>query len=206
MRRLSSPSRRIICALALLVAGLATGLATTASTASSTAPKAPGDDLLEVDQAFTVSAEFRDAKTIILTYRIAPGYYMYRKRFKFVLAENKPGLQAAQIPAGKLKQDATFGRVEIYRDSVRILLPLKPPKPPKPLNADDNPQGDAAETFELLATSQGCADAGVCYPPQTHHFKLHAGQSAIVLPESSGKLPFSTPRQGTAASKLLAPK
>ncbi len=206
MRRFSSLGflcRTIIYVAALTwpLAGVAesTPSATSAISATSAttpkAPQAPGDDLLEVDQAFMVSAEFRDAKSIVLTYRIAPGYYMYRKRFKFALADNKPGLQPAKIPAGKMKQDATFGRVETYRDSVRILLPLAP------RTATDN-----VETFELLATSQGCADAGVCYPPQTHRFKLQTGQSAIVLPESSGKLPFSAQSTTQPASKLLAPK
>ncbi len=151
------------------------------------------DDLLDVEQAFTVSARLKDAKTIELIYQIAPGYYLYKKRFKFALADAGDKLKPAQIPPGKMKQDATFGRVETYRNSVRILLPIS--------LAARTSASDSAATFELKATSQGCADVGVCYPPYTHRLVFRAGQSETVLPELPAKaLLFSRPP--SALSKL----
>lgn len=155
------------------------------------APAAPAEEeLLDVEQAFTVSARLRDARTLELTYRIAPGYYLYRKRFKFALSEDPQRWLTARIPPGKMKQDATFGRVETYRDSVRILLP-----------APSHP-GQTGEPgrFELLATSQGCADIGVCYPPHIHRLVFQAGQSGLIVPQASNTPPYSSP---PLAGKLL---
>lgn len=142
-------------------------------------------ELLEVEQAFQVSARFLDANTVELSYRIADGYYMYRARFKFDSEEGQPALGRARIPAGKFKQDATFGRVETYRKSVRLLLPFA--KTGKG-NAASGPE----KFITLQATSQGCADAGVCYPPQRHQFRLERGSTATVLPLATASSGFSS--------------
>jgi len=146
------------------------------------ASAAPEDDLLDAEQAFTVTARMHDAKTIELDYRIAPKYYLYRKRFKFEVTPPGWRLKAPRIPAGKMKQDATFGYVEIYRDSVRILLPISA-----------TAKLEDSSYFELRATSQGCADVGICYPPQTHRLRMQTGLTEIVTPEAAATLPFSKP-------------
>jgi thiol:disulfide interchange protein DsbD len=109
-------------------------------------------ELLEPDKAFRFSARLKDARSIEVNYQIAPGYYLYRDKFRFVLApaEAKPG--APQLPAGKKHRDEFFGEVETYRGNISLVLPFE--------LAD---AGVAAVT--LAATSQGCADAGVCYVP-----------------------------------------
>ncbi|MBI3714641.1 MAG: protein-disulfide reductase DsbD N-terminal domain-containing protein [Betaproteobacteria bacterium] len=140
--------------------------------------------MLDAEQAFTMTARLRDADTIELNYRIAPKTYLYRKRFKFEIATPGWRLKTSKFPAGKMKQDATFGYVEIYRDSVRILLPISPV--PAAQTADP-------PRFELRATSQGCADVGICYPPQTHRLRLQTGMTEIVAPEPAATLPFSSP-------------
>jgi len=143
---------------------------------------APEDELLDVEQAFTVTARMRDANTIELDYRIAPKYYLYRKRFKFEFTTAGWRVKARKYPAGKMKQDATFGYVETYRDSVRILLSIT-----------SKAKVEDLSYFELRATSQGCADIGICYPPQTHRLRMKTGLTEIVLPESAATLPFSKP-------------
>lgn len=142
-------------------------------------------ELLDVEQAFQVSARFLDANTVELSYRIADGYYMYRARFKFVSEEGQPAPGKARTPAGKFKQDATFGRVETYRKSVRVLLPFA--------KAGKSTAASGPEKFiTLQATSQGCADAGVCYPPQRHQFRLERGSTATVLPLATASSGFSS--------------
>ena len=109
-------------------------------------------ELLEPDKAFRFSARIKDPRSIEVNYQIAPGYYLYRDKFRFVLspADAKPG--AAQMPAGEKHRDEFFGEVETYRGNVSIVLPFE--------------LADAGvPAIRLAATSQGCADAGVCYIP-----------------------------------------
>ena len=108
-------------------------------------------ELLEPEAAFRFSAQLVSPGTIEVRYAIADGYYLYRDKFHFQLAsgEGKPG--AIKYPAGKIKHDPLFGKVETYRKSVKLIIPI-----------------DAAPAdgrISLTAISQGCADAGVCYTP-----------------------------------------
>ena len=109
---------------------------------------------LEPEQAFPFSARVVDAKTIEVKYGIADGYYLYRERFKFALDPATSGgatLGEPVLPKGEIKFDETFGKnVEHYRHEVAVRLPVS----------------GAAGPVTLLSTSQGCADAGLCYPPQ----------------------------------------
>ena len=105
---------------------------------------------LEPERAFHFSAQVVDAKTIELHWQIAPGYYMYREKFSFAV---EPGtLGKIDLPSGVVKEDENFGRVETYRDSFRVQLPVS----------------GATGSVTVRATSQGCADIGICYPPQKH--------------------------------------
>jgi thiol:disulfide interchange protein DsbD len=105
-------------------------------------------DFLEPDKAFSFSARMAAPDSIEVTYDIADGYYMYRERFKF--AAKGATLGTPVYPKGKVKFDDTFQKdVETYRHSVTVTIPVK-----------------ANGMFTLTATSQGCADAGLCYAPQ----------------------------------------
>jgi thioredoxin:protein disulfide reductase len=128
-------------------------------------------ELLEVEKAFQPTARLKhlkstNAKMIEVEFKIADGYYMYRKRFQFAPEGNGLKLGKVQIPSGKIKQDATFGRVETYRKSVRMLLPFT----------------SSDKEFRFKITSQGCADVGVCYPPLKQDFVLKAGETVAVGP------------------------
>ena len=133
------------------------------------------DDLLEPEKAFRFSARALDARTLEVTYRIAPGYYLYREKFKFTIEPATAGtLAAPRFPAGEIHQDAFFGKTETYRKEVRIELPLA---------------GEAASgRFTLKAVSQGCADVGVCYVPneQRAEIRLASGVSSASGGGSTG--------------------
>ncbi|MFT5811186.1 MAG: thiol:disulfide interchange protein DsbD, partial [Rubritalea sp.] len=113
------------------------------------------DELLRPEQAFQLTAKV-EGNNLIAEYDIAPGYYMYRKRFKFDVENEGVSFSEPVIPAGKVKQDEFFGEVETYRDSLRIELPF--------LNNDLN-NSPSLTTLRVKATGQGCADIGICYPP-----------------------------------------
>jgi thiol:disulfide interchange protein DsbD len=105
--------------------------------------------LLPPEQAFHFSARALDDKTLEARFEVTDGYYLYREKLKFAL---DPGMAelAATLPAGKVKEDQFFGKVETYRGDVVVRLPLPAPA--------------AGKSVVLVADSQGCADAGVCYP------------------------------------------
>jgi len=136
-------------------------------------PVVAAQELLEVDQAFRLSARAFDANTLEVRYEIAKGYYMYRDKFAFALEPGTVKAGAPQLPPGKVKQDEFFGDVETYRKEVLIRLPFTAPA--------------GLDTVTLKATSQGCADIGVCYPPnpQTLQVSLAAMSSAPAAPAGS---------------------
>jgi thiol:disulfide interchange protein DsbD len=109
-------------------------------------------DLLDPQDAFQLSATALDAKSAQVELRIADGYYLYRDRFRFETADGKV-VADAELPQGKMKQDPLFGRSEIYRDRVRIQVPL---------GGADLARG----SVRLKVVWQGCSDSGVCYIPQ----------------------------------------
>src|SRR6185295_13350965 len=108
--------------------------------------------LLEPEKAFRFSARSLDASSVEVSFAIADGYYMYRERFKFG-AEGNPAVQlgAPELPRGIAHKDEYFGETQVYRNDVRIRIPVE--------------ASQGATSFTLLVTSQGCADAGVCYVP-----------------------------------------
>jgi thiol:disulfide interchange protein DsbD len=117
-------------------------------------------ELLEPEKAFALSAKVLDAHTLQATFTAAPGYYMYHDKFKFELDPKDVTLGKPQIPAGQIKQDEYFGKVEIFHGAVDIKLPI-------------SRVGTAVQTITLKATAQGCAEAGVCYSPVTQTAKLN---------------------------------
>ena len=112
--------------------------------------------LLPNERAFAFSARGVDDRTVEARFVIADGYYLYRDRIKFTI---EPGtLGEATLPPGKPKEDQFFGKVETYRNQVVIKLPLDAAAPGRAVTVN--------------AESQGCADLGVCYPPQIQKVTL----------------------------------
>jgi thiol:disulfide interchange protein DsbD len=164
----------------LLLALLALALA--APTAAQFKLGGSADNLLEPEKAFRFSARALDASTVEVAFAIAPGYYLYRDRLKFA-AEGNPALRlgAAELPRGMPHKDEFFGEMQIYRRDVRVRLPV---------------QGDGR--FDLVVTSQGCADIGVCYVPMESRASINlAAALAELRPDMS-----EAPRQIDAVAKF----
>jgi thiol:disulfide interchange protein DsbD len=123
------------------------------------AVRAAQPELLEPEQAFRFAARLKEAGAIEVRYRIAPGYYMYRDKFRFAASPEAVRLGAPKLPPGVLRRDEFFGEVETYRGEVAIEIPFAI-------------EGAAVPEFTLIATSQGCADVGVCYTPQEQKAQL----------------------------------
>ncbi|MCE9661131.1 MAG: protein-disulfide reductase DsbD [Burkholderiales bacterium] len=160
-------------------------------------PAFAADDFLEPEKAFQFSARQLDPKTVEVTFDIAPGYYLYREQFKF--AADGATLGPVLIPPGKTKYDQTFEKdVETYRNVVKISVPVQ----------------SAPAEFRLVTTSQGCADAGLCYPPMQTGASVSLagfGGSGIVSPvavegggaRSSFATATTSPAPSTAAGGEL---
>ncbi len=120
--------------------------------------RAAEPEILDPSVAFKFSAKMLSDSELEVTYNVAPGYYLYREKFAFASESANVKLGNANIPNGKVKQDEFFGRIETLRDEVRIVIPI-------------SRAGNAAN-WKFSATSQGCADIGVCFPPHTEEISF----------------------------------
>ncbi len=188
---------------------------------SSVAPKPTAvksgnaDDLLDPTDAFRPKIRIRDAFTAELIFVIAPGYYLYRDRIRMELLQDvsrpapekrsdpeakSPGktgrtssqpaqILALSLPVGRVVDDPTFGKVEIFETKITVLVDLSR------LNLGDANNKIGKERINLALVSQGCAAAGVCFPPQKQEFTLQMDASNRsgnwVLPKSETGLRFS---------------
>ena len=107
--------------------------------------------LLPTEEAFRFSARALDARTVEASFAVADGYSPYRDKLRFSTATPTVNFGTVELPAGKVKEDQFFGKVETYRDRVVVRLPLE--------------NAAAGQAVTVRADSQGCADVGVCYPP-----------------------------------------
>ncbi|MBC3870450.1 protein-disulfide reductase DsbD [Undibacterium oligocarboniphilum] len=120
-------------------------------------PVAAADDFLDPEVAFTADAKMVAPDRVEVKLRVADGYYLYRERLKFTSPDAQLG--APVLPAGKIKFDETFQKeVETYRHALLVRIPVQ-----------------AKGEFHLKVVRQGCADQGLCYPPQESEFVLQAG-------------------------------
>lgn len=135
-------ARRLLAALALLCLGALPALA---------------QEFLDPAIAFKPSARALDGSTIEVSFDIARGYYLYRDKLRFALAGDEATLAATldtpRLPPGKEKVDDAFGRVVVYYREARVIVPVVR-------------RAGGAMSLTLKVTSQGCAEAGICYPPQ----------------------------------------
>ncbi len=118
------------------------------------------DGFLDPEKAFVLRAEIvgTDKNTLSLKFKIAPGYYMYRERFEF--AAQTPTLKLGEpiLPKGQIKYDPTFDKeMELYFKDIEIFLPLVASTQASPQTPE--------QTHKIKITGQGCANAGLCYPP-----------------------------------------
>ena len=142
---------------------LTAGAASPAGAASTTS------DFLPPDQAFKVFVRATAADRIEVAYAVTDGYYLYRNKLKFKVAEGAPAtLGAPAMPEGETKTDEYFGTQQVYHHDFTVMLPVSRAAGP-------------ALTLPVTLTWQGCADAGLCYPPinRTFEVALPAADKAV---------------------------
>ncbi len=139
-------------------------------------------ELLPVDQAYVLSAEATAADTVRIRWKIADGYYMYRHRTSVQTVTPGARSGALALPKGDPHEDEFFGKTETYRDELLAIVP---------------DITGAGTSVSLKIKYQGCADVGICYPPQTRTLtvKLPSAPSA----SSAGAGGFNPLARGAGA-------
>jgi len=117
------------------------------------------EDPLRPEKAFRYSASGNSAD-ILISWNIEPGYYLYKKKMSFKSSD--PGVKFGKpvFPVAQEHEDEFFGKSDIYRGNADIRIPWS---------------GKANGPLTVIIKSQGCADMGLCYPPQTW-------QATVTLP------------------------
>ena len=148
--------RRLLCLLFLVfvLPASATGLLENRPS-SSLGSINNSADFLPVREAFQLSLVDSTPQSIKLRFVAAEGYYLYRHRFQFRADPADILLGAAKLPNGQKKHDEYFGDVEVYHGILDIELPRTDQR-----------------AFTLVVTYQGCADKGLCYPPETERLSI----------------------------------
>ncbi len=140
------------------------------------------DGFLDPEQAFTMHAEMSAPNVLRVRFKIAPDYYMYRERFSFKIEPKNIELGEPVFQRGKVKFDSTFNReMELYFNEAVIMLPL-------------TSAAMAPEVITLTINGQGCAVAGLCYPPMDFIARL------AVSPDGKG---FVVQGQSSLLTRLL---
>lgn len=114
-------------------------------------------EFLPVHEAFRPGIVSAQPDRIQLQFDMAPEYYLYRHRLGFELVDGDGRISQIELPDGKAITDEFFGDVEVYYNSLLVLLDVEPGSDP---------------ASQLRVEYQGCADAGLCYPPETRVFDL----------------------------------
>ena len=149
-------------------------------------------DFLSPEKAFRVEATWlENSNQIEIEFLPSKGYYIYQESLKFEVG-TKPGkLYSIKpvLPSGLEKFDETFQKkLQIYKQAFLVLLDIKS-EPSKPIH--------------LQVILQGCAEAGICYPPMTLKFLLAApGVKAGPIPEVLGDTAATANSQPVSLSNL----
>ncbi|WP_085717494.1 protein-disulfide reductase DsbD [Pseudomonas sp. B28(2017)] len=148
--------RRLLCLLFLVFAlpASATGLLENRPS-SSLGSINNSADFLPVREAFQLSLVDSTPQSIKLRFVATEGYYLYRHRFQFRADPADVALGTAKLPDGQKKHDEYFGDVEVYHGILDVEVPRTDQR-----------------AFTLAVTYQGCADKGLCYPPETERLSI----------------------------------
>jgi thiol:disulfide interchange protein DsbD len=138
---------------------------------------AAAEEFLDQDVAFRVGAIATAPDRVEVIFQVHPGYYLYRTRMKFAVPEGQPvALGSPSLPDGYIKKDEEglgLGDQEVYLKDVTARIPVS---------------RGTKESFVLpvQVSWQGCAEAGLCYPPTTKTFNVELPEATAVAALPAG--------------------
>lgn len=166
----------VLLLLSLAIPAAEAGLLDKLSGLGSSQPK-----YLDPDKAFSVEVEAQDGRTLVARFKVADGYYLYRKRISFETAD--PGIKVAKVslPKGEMKHDPNFGDMVVYHEPFQAVIALER-------------GAGSAQTLHLKAGYQGCSEKGLCYEPMVKALdvSLPALAEAATPPSGSGATPAAS--------------
>jgi thioredoxin:protein disulfide reductase len=147
------------------------------------------EDFLPPEQAYKYSVR-TDGDRVIVTWKIEKGYYLYKKKLGIASSSSVVQVADPAWPKGELHKDEYFGEQEIYRGTVDapVALTFHGPKPAK---------------LPIELKLQGCADAGLCYPPLT--WKTEVALSAAAAGSGGLRSLFSSKSLAASDEEFLPP-
>lgn len=156
---------------------------------------AQAQDFLAPERAFAMQARQVSDRVIGISYQIAPGYYMYRERFELEPPDAPVSAQLANLPPGKVKYDPTFEKdMALFYNAVEFMLEVSP-----------WPASEPSRRFAIQVISQGCAEAGLCYPPMASAVFLEPQGDGYTLVGQQPIVDFDRPLAMSAANTGSAP-
>lgn len=132
------------------------------------------DDILDADEAFRLNLS-ADKNHLIINWSIEGGYYLYQNRIKAKIKDQEIPIT---LPKGEAKDDPLFGDVIVYYHSLSV---------PIAISAIENLTTLGEENLEIHY--QGCADIGICYPPQKQQFRL-SELTQLLIPSVNAAQPL----------------
>ena len=169
------------CCRGLSILGLLLPLSTVAEAQNSLAAALQAQsEFLPVREAYRLDGAITPAGDLRLYWQITEGYYLYQHAFK-VSATGTGSAEELDVtfPPALAKTDEFFGDVSVYYGEADLLVTLP----------------DSTDTLTLAVTYQGCADAGLCYPPETDYLLVDAATGSV-----SPTVPGETPSAGQSVS------
>ena len=145
-------------------------------------------DLLPVDEAFALDARAVDDSRARFSFTIANGYYLYRHRFSVQALDEGLPAGTLDIPHGTPHHDEFFGDVETWRGQVAAELA--------------GLEGSLSSARRFRLKYQGCANAGICYPPQVREVTIQPAAATTSQVPALGALPGAAPSPGPAPGGL----
>jgi thiol:disulfide interchange protein DsbD len=155
------------------------------TTLSLAAWSAETTDFLDVDRAFVMAPRIHEGH-LELAFDVQPGYYLYRERIDVEDADSTHTKPVPRFEAGQTKHDPTFDRdMEVYHHPMSVAVGL----------------AGSAPARDLKVSYQGCAEAGLCYPPQTRLLHVTLDSAGQVLTIGNG----TAPKAAAATTPQAAP-
>ena len=120
----------------------------------------PNQKFLPVERAFSVTSR-QQGDELLIDIRVTPEHYVYQKQFRFTPAAGLTVGEPSFSQAPSFEDDPEFGRVAVFDQDVQLRVPV-------------------TGSGELSFRWQGCAKAGLCYPPQIEKIQLQASTPATL--------------------------
>ena len=112
------------------------------------------EEFLSPDVAFKLDINATDAQHLTASFKVVPGYYLYKNRIQFKDASGK--ILEATLPTAEIKEDKNFGKMDVYHHDFDAKITLK---------------SDTSD-LKISARYQGCSEKGLCYAPQNKTFNI----------------------------------